>query len=60
VADFVSGVKNIGPAFPVKPVQPSSRDRKSGTRQKKPSEQEQEPDGETTTDEQKSTIDEYI
>jgi len=60
VADFISGVKNTNPTFPVKPVQPTRRDRKSGTRNKQPSKQEQETDGDTTDDEQKPTIDEYI
>jgi len=57
MADIGSGVKKIGPSYPVKPVQPSQRDRKSGQRKKKPASDKRRSgdDGD-----RKSTIDEYI
>lgn len=57
MADIGSGMKKIGPSYPVTPVQPSRKDRKSGPRQKKPAKNERKP-GEV--EDKTSTIDEYI
>ena len=57
MADIGSGMKKIGPSYPVKPVQPSQKDRKSGQRQKKPAKTERTPD---EVEDKTSTIDEYI
>lgn len=35
MSDFVSGIKHIGPSYPVKPVQPAQKDRETGNRRKK-------------------------
>lgn len=34
MSDFISGIKNVPPTYPVKPVQPASKDRKSDKRKK--------------------------
>jgi len=34
MSDPLSGITNISPAYPVKPVQPSKEDRRSGRRRK--------------------------
>ena len=57
MADNISGIKNITPSYPVKPVQPSPRDRESGKRRKEPVHPEV-PEDDDTTD--KPVIDEYI
>lgn len=57
MADIGSGMKKIGPSYPVKPVQPSRKDRKSGQRQKKPAKTERTPD---EVEDKTPTIDEYI
>ena len=58
MADIGSGgMKKIGPGYPLKPVQPSRKDRKSGQRQKTPTEKKRKPDDD---DADKPTIDEYI
>ena len=57
MADIGSGMKKIGPGYPLKPVQPSRKDRKSGQRQKKPADKKRKPDSEG---DKNSTIDEYI
>ncbi len=36
MADRFSGIGNIPPAYPVKPVEPSGKDRPSGERKRKP------------------------
>lgn len=46
-ADPVSGVRNVPPAFPVKPVQPGPEERRSGQRRKNP------PDKDSSRDQQK-------
>lgn len=35
MSDFVGGIKHIGPSYPVKPVQPTQKDRETGNRNKK-------------------------
>ncbi len=59
MSDFISGIKNINPRFPLKPVHPSREDRKSGKRQKDSPPPESETDDENDDDDN-STIDEYI
>ena len=34
MADFISGIKNVPPTYPIRPVQPGSKDRKSDKRKK--------------------------
>ena len=58
MADFVGGIKQIGPSYPVKPVQPAEKDREPGSRKKKrqPPETERRDDD----DDQKTHIDEHV
>ena len=35
MADFISGIQKIGPAYPLKPAQPTQKDREPGKRRKK-------------------------
>lgn len=57
MSDGISGIKIIKPSYPVKPVQPSNRDRESGKRKKDPPATETENRNE---DDDKPVIDEYI
>lgn len=69
-ADPVSGVKNVPPAYPVRPVQPGPQERRSGQRQKGPNKDEMAsekrrntplPDRADDADEDSaSSIDEYV
>lgn len=57
MSDFVTGIKHIGPTYPVKPVQPTQKDRETGNRRKN----RQEPDVEKRDDDDnKQTIDEHV
>ncbi len=57
VSDSISGIKNIKPAYPLKPVAPTPRDRESGKRKKNPPT----PDaGKKNDGGDKPVIDEYI
>ena len=40
MSDFVTGIKHIGPSYPVKPVQPVPKDRETGNRSRKRQEPE--------------------
>ena len=57
MSDGISGVKVIRPSFPVKPVQPSQKDRESGKRRKDSPQQEP---TDKDDDHDKPKIDEYI
>lgn len=59
--DFISGINRIGPSYPVKPVQPTQKDRQTD-RRKKPRYEvpENDDDGDEPGDEQKPTIDEHV
>ena len=57
MSDPISGIKNVNPTYPVKPVQPAERDRESGKR-KKDAPRPESTDNESTED--KPVIDEYI
>ena len=35
MADFIGGIKRIGPSYPVKPVQPAQKDRETDNDRKK-------------------------
>lgn len=59
VADFVSGIKNIGPAYPVRPVVPAQKDRKTGQRRNERQEPEED-DAEKDDGNPKPTIDEHV
>lgn len=57
MSDGISRITNIIPTYPVKPAQPSKRDREPGSREKNP----QHPDaGTENEDDDKPMIDEYI
>ena len=66
MSDRFSGIgNNIPPAYPIKPVEPSGKDRPSGERKRKPPKRQETPADESGTNEQpkgESThkIDEYI
>lgn len=62
MADIISGVRHIGPPYPLKPVQPSNKDREPSERQKK---DQRKPNPEERHDEErhdndKPTIDEHV
>lgn len=63
MADFISGINRIGPSYPVKPVQPAQKDRKTD-RRKKPHYEVPEDDESDNDEEQggdhKPTIDEHV
>lgn len=59
MSDIISGINNVTPTYPVKPVQPANRDRKSGKRNPDRSP----PDTgikDDDDDDQKPQIDEYV
>jgi hypothetical protein len=63
MADYISGIKNTPPAYPVKPVQPVHKDRETDRRQKPREEQRDsnEKDRPTEDDgERKPIIDERV
>ena len=59
--DFISGINRISPSYPVKPVQPTQKDRETD-RRKKPRYEEPESDGEDKDSggDDKPTIDEHV
>lgn len=58
MSDFVSGIKHIGPSYPVKPAQPAQKDRETGNRRKK--KQEPDADADDHSDDDKPSIDEHV
>ena len=60
MSDGISGVKNINPGYPVKPVTPSQRDRESGKRKKDPPKPDINTDTDADDDTDKPVIDEYV
>lgn len=57
MTDSISGVPRIQPAYPVKPVQPATKDREAGGRKKRERDQQ---GGDQSDREQKTTIDELV
>ena len=58
MSDPFSGINRIGPAYPVRPVQPVNKDRKPGERKKK--ERDMPERDRHDDDENKPTIDEIV
>ena len=58
MSDLVNGIRQIGPSYPVKPVQPTRKDRETGRRKKK----RQRPDTERRENDNDETphIDEHV
>jgi hypothetical protein len=61
MADYLGGIKHIGPSYPVKPVQPTQKERETGGRNKK----RQRPESENEPikrddDDQTPHIDEHV
>ncbi len=56
MSDLFGGIKQIGPAYPIKPVRPAQKDREPGKRQRKP--EERPPDDKD--DDDKPLIDEHV
>lgn len=57
MADFVGGIRQIGPSYPVRPVQPAQKDREADNRRKqRPEPEAEKPDD----DDDKPTIDELV
>jgi len=58
MSDFISSINYIGPAYPVKPVQPSKKDRENSNRRK----QRERPDLDKPEDDSgdSPTIDEHV
>lgn len=44
MSDFIGGIRQIGPAYPVRPVQPVDKDRKPGDEAPKQKEPKPDPD----------------
>jgi hypothetical protein len=62
MSDFISSIKHITPAYPVKPVQPAQKDRQTDRRQKPkydPPDHDRD-NGDHDDDERKPTIDEHV
>ena len=59
MADFVGGIKHIGPSYPVKPVQPTQKDRATDNERKKRREPETDKRDEGRDDD-KPLIDEHV
>jgi hypothetical protein len=57
MSDGISGIKIISPTYPVKPAQPSHKERESGKRQKDPHKPEIDQEND---DDHNTAIDEYI
>lgn len=63
MADYISGIKHITPAYPVKPVQPTHKDRETDRRQTPQDERRDKGEKEPQNDEggeHKPTIDEHV
>ena len=66
MSDLFSGIRQIGPAYPVKPLLPPQKDRKPGERHKdnrrKPEAEERHDDdhNDDQNDDHKPTIDEHV
>ncbi len=58
MTDIISGVRHIGPAYPVKPVQPAQKDREPGERHKQ--DPQKKPKSDERPDDDKPTIDEHV
>ena len=57
MADFIGGIKQIGPSYPVKPVQPAQKDKETDNRRRK----RQEPEtGKRDDDDEQPHIDEHV
>ncbi len=56
MSDLFSGIKQITPSYPVKPVRPAQKDRETGKRQQK--RDERRPDDKD--DDDKPLIDEHV
>ena len=57
MSDLISGIRQIGPTYPVKPVSPIQKDREPGERHKK---ETPKPEHEDLDDDDKPTIDELV
>ena len=57
MSDLISGIPKVGPAYPIKPVQPAQKDREPGKRHKK---ERNKPKTDERNDDDKRTIDEHV
>lgn len=60
MSQLLSDVKNIQPPYSINPVRPAQRDRKSGTRKKKPALPEAPKEDRGPDDPNRPSVDEYI
>lgn len=60
MADSISGIRYIGPNYPVKPVQPVPKGRETDRRKKKPRKEPENENGDREDGEHGSTIDEHV
>ena len=63
MADFIGGIKHIGPSYPVKPVQPAQKDREvenDRKRRQQPDTDKRDNDADDTGNGDKPTIDEHV
>jgi len=60
MSDNVAGINIINPSYPVRPVQPSNTDDKSGNRREKTPRKETDTENDADDTEDKPVIDEYI
>lgn len=57
MSDLIKGIKSVPPTYPVKPVQPGSKDRKSEQRKK---DRPRPDNADERGDDDKPAIDEYV
>jgi len=60
MADYISGIKHITPAYPVKPVQPTQKDRETDRRDKPKYKAPENKDRDEDDGDHKPTIDEHV
>ena len=56
MADYIGGIRQIGPTYPVKPVKPSGKDRKPGEQAPR----QPEPQPESNDEDDGHSIDEHV
>ena len=56
MADFIGGIKHIGPSYPVRPVQPPQKDKEPDNRRRK----REQPETEKHDDDDQTHIDEHV
>ena len=58
--EYFSGIRQIGPTYPIKPTQPTQKDREPGKRRRDKEQPEQPSRDEDQGSDDKPTIDEHV